>query len=259
LADYSPLYLWVPLYLLLIFAAKLLVCVRGKPYGLKQVVIVHNWLLAALSAWLFVALGTELIIQISRHGFWAVFCQEFVKFTVGKLPLFYYINYLFKYYELLDTLLLALRGKPTPFLHTYHHAATLILCWSQLRAGSCVQWVPIIINLGIHVVMYSYYAMHAMGKTVWWKKYLTLCQIIQFVVGLIGCFGGLLPRTLHDLGYSDTFSKCHGEYSASFFGIGIIFTYLVLFVRMYRSEAYKKRTEAALRAKKEKEAAGKQQ
>ena len=59
-------------------------------------VIVHNWLLAALSAWLFVALGTELIIQISRHGFWAVFCQEFVKFTVGKLPLFYYINYLFK-------------------------------------------------------------------------------------------------------------------------------------------------------------------
>jgi hypothetical protein len=27
-------------------------------------------------------------------------------------------------------------------------------------------------------------------------------QIIQFVVGLIGCVGGLGPRTLHDLGFT---------------------------------------------------------
>lgn len=81
---------------------------------------------------------------------------------------FYHINYLFKFWELLDTgaavlfphltsvvaaVLLVLRGKPTPFLHVYHHAMTLILCWSQMRAESCMQWIPMIINLAVHVVM----------------------------------------------------------------------------------------------------------
>ena len=30
-----------------------------------------------------------------------------------------------QYYELADTALLILRGRPTPFLHVYHHACTL--------------------------------------------------------------------------------------------------------------------------------------
>lgn len=93
-----------------------------------------------------------------------------------------------------------------------------------MRVSEClrcvVQWVPIVINLLVHVIMYAYYAFHALGIDVWWKRYLTMFQIVQaslmlvvvvhsfmflcvgfqFVVALIGCFGGLGPRTLHDLG-----------------------------------------------------------
>ena len=85
-----------------------------------------------------------------------VFCDAQQEFTKGRLYFYYYLNYLFKYVELFDTVLLGLRGKPIPFLHrcprellarssllvvrcSYHHAATLVLTFTQLRAQSCVQ------------------------------------------------------------------------------------------------------------------------
>lgn len=40
------------------------------------------------------------------------------------------------------------------------------------------------VNSCIHVVMYSYYALAAMGPTIskylWWKKYLTIMQLVRF-------------------------------------------------------------------------------
>lgn len=32
--------------------------------------------------------------------------------------------------------------------------------------------------------MYYYYAIATFGKTVWWKKYITMAQIVQFVIDL---------------------------------------------------------------------------
>ena len=47
--------------------------------------------------------------------------------------------------------------------------------------------VPIV-NGFIHVLMYSYYALSAMGpqfqKYLWWKKYMTQMQLIQFILVL---------------------------------------------------------------------------
>lgn len=223
----------VPGYLLVLSALRRYVAARGKPFELKKVVIVHNATLSILSAVLWIALASELKVLISNNGFFNVYCDVQAEFTKGRVYLYYYINYIFKFVELLDTVLLVLRGKPTPFLHVYHHAATLVLCWSQLRAQSCVQWIPIVINLWIHIIMYMYYALHAMGRKIWWKKYLTMLQILQFVVGLVGCVGGFLPRTLHDLGLT-SMPKCHGTYDGALFGIGVLATYLHLFVKMFR-------------------------
>lgn len=94
-----------------------------------------------------------------------------------------------KVWEFGDTFILILRGKPIDFLHIYHHAMTELLTWSapapsaqqakrdfkltghsshdapplpppstvfrnQLREASAVAWVPIILNLAVHVLMY---------------------------------------------------------------------------------------------------------
>lgn len=50
-------------------------------------------------------------------------------------------------------------------------------------------------NTLVHVFMYYYYfacTIPALRKSLWWKKYLTLLQILQFVTSLV--FAGLLVK-----------------------------------------------------------------
>jgi len=235
----------VPLYLATVFAIKEHVKRRGKPYDLNWFVVFHNAILSMGSCILFFALGSELIRMINASSLFDVYCDDKIMWSRrGAAVFFYYVNYLFKFFELIDTFLLALRAKPTPFLHVYHHAATLVLCWSQLRAESCLQWTVIMINLWVHVIMYLYYCLHALGIDVWWKRYLTVAQIVQFVVAIIGCLGGLIPRSLWSLGFT-MFPACHGEFTYSFFGVGVLASYLVLFIQMYKQNYKDKRAASA--------------
>ncbi|KAL6483933.1 hypothetical protein MHYP_G00088060 [Metynnis hypsauchen] len=98
----------------------------------------------------------------------------------------YYIS---KGVEFLDTVFFIMRKKfnQVSFLHVYHHCTMFILWWIGIK------WVPggqsffgATINSGIHVLMYGYYGLAAFGphmqKYLWWKKYLTIIQMIQFHV-----------------------------------------------------------------------------
>lgn len=47
----------------------------------------------------------------------------------------------------------------------------------------------VFLNTGVHVIMYTYYMLAAFGphmqKYLWWKKHLTMLQIVQFVAVFI--------------------------------------------------------------------------
>lgn len=76
------------------------------------------------------------------------------------------------------------KKKPLTFLHCYHHPATVFLCFTQLYGNTPISWIPISLNLLVHVVMYWYYFQAARGVKVWWKKWITKLQIMQFVLDL---------------------------------------------------------------------------
>lgn len=70
------------------------------------------------------------------------------------------------------------------FLHLYHHTLTPLETWI------CVKFIAgghgtlgNLINNAVHVVMYGYYMLAAMGpeyqKYLWWKKHLTIVQLVS--------------------------------------------------------------------------------
>ncbi|KAJ0173720.1 hypothetical protein K1T71_010869 [Dendrolimus kikuchii] len=99
-----------------------------------------------------------------------------------------YSYFLLKVFDLLDTIFFAFRKKQNQisFLHVYHHFGMVAVSWGL------VKWVPgghatfmITLNSFVHIIMYTYYLLTILDdsykQSVWWKKYVTQIQLIQFM------------------------------------------------------------------------------
>lgn len=220
----------VVVYFTITYSLKRVMATR-KPIEIPRFLLFHNSALCAgsliLAVWLTGNLMRRYVNGLTMHD---LVCARAI-YEDGHMHLIYYINMFFKVWEFLDTFLLAVRKKNITFLHAYHHAATLVLTWVQLNEHSGCQWVPIVINLWVHVFMYYYYAMSALRIRVWWKKYLTSLQIAQFVVDvtIISYAYAVFIRA----GFDET--VCYGTTRGAVIGLGILISYLVLFVKFYIS------------------------
>ncbi len=105
--------------------------------------------------------------------------------------------YALKGAELFDSVFFALRGKRShlSFLHIYHHSTMFCLWWIGVKyvaGGSAVYGA--FTNCLVHVLMYSYYTVSIMvsnKKLLWWKKYLTVLQMLQFVAAIVMGVNGI--------------------------------------------------------------------
>merc|ERR1719361_945868 len=201
---------------------------------LKLLLIVHNVFLSIISGLLLFFLCATLwsFVEEKDYGYHRVYCQLNCEDQLGTLQFIYYINHLLKYYELLDTIFLALKHKPIGFLHAYHHPATLVLTWGQLVDCTGVQWVVISLNLLVHPVMYFYYAMAALKIKVPWKRMVTVLQISQFVIDLFACYYAWFEHYIH--------GTCFGTFRAGCVGCFVLTSYLYLFIDFY-NEIYSKK------------------
>ncbi|KAJ1933452.1 hypothetical protein GGF37_006723 [Kickxella alabastrina] len=98
---------------------------------------------------------------------------------------FNYLFYLSKYYELIDTFIILAKGRKATFLQTYHHAGAIATMWVGCYFGSPQLIFYVVENSIIHTLMYTYFALTAMGYSPPGKKYLTHLQIFQFLIGLV--------------------------------------------------------------------------
>ncbi|VDL99011.1 unnamed protein product [Schistocephalus solidus] len=154
----------------------------------KILMIIYNIAMVIYSGFLVI----ETLIMISRAGY-TLGCVPLDRGT-GELSIrlvnIGYLFYFSKFIEMLDTVFFLWRGKldQVTFLHVFHHAAMPPSIWWGVKyaPGGIVFMFPLA-NSFVHVIMYTYYGLAAMGayRFLWWKKYLTVLQMVQFVIFLL--------------------------------------------------------------------------
>lgn len=225
------------LYLVTIFSIR--EYMKDKPpKKLTALFQLHNLILSSGSALLLALMIEEVFPIWWNNNLFHAMCS--VEAWTPRLEFYYIINYYFKYLELFDTVFLAIKKKPLAFLHVFHHSATALLCYSQLNGKTSVSWVVISLNLAVHVLMYYYYFATAGGARIWWKKYLTTMQIVQFVIDLFAVyFATYSYYAAKYFPHLPTMGSCTGTEGAAVFGCGLLTSYLGLFINFY-IQTYKK-------------------
>ncbi|KAN0066407.1 hypothetical protein ACQY0O_000501 [Thecaphora frezii] len=163
-------------------------------YGLSQAVLGHNILLAVYSAWTFVNVAARLasyfgnaVLTGGASGLVNAYCTVPIHDASSKgLGIFVWLFYISKYYEIIDSVILILKGKPVSNLQSYHHAGAMACMWAAYRYSASAAFLFLSFNSLVHSLMYTYYSMTALKLpfTGGLKRSMTTIQITQLVVGV---------------------------------------------------------------------------
>jgi hypothetical protein len=164
-----------------------------KPFEIKDIILVYNLYQVLFSSWL-IYRGFQIegsVEYIKSFG-----CIDHnvkptneIVYGICLISWCYFFN---KIVELSDTIFFVLRKKQNhvSFLHVYHHSNMVLMTWIFSKYSSADQGlIAGLINSVIHVIMYSYYFLSALGPSfkrfLFWKKYVTKLQILQFILLVI--------------------------------------------------------------------------
>merc|ERR1739848_14977 len=125
-------------------------------------------------------------------------------------------------------------------LHVIHHAIMPMVSWIFLKwVGGGHSTFFMFLNMGVHVVMYFYYLVSGLGpqvqKYLWWKRYITEMQLLQFVSFSIH---GVIPL----------FTSCSYPGLGSLFILALGVLFFSLFTNFY-IQSYTKKAAALKMAK----------
>ncbi|XP_017836175.2 elongation of very long chain fatty acids protein F-like [Drosophila busckii] len=158
---------------------------KREAYKLKTVLMVYNVYNAMVFAYIFYHMFIE-----PKYDFR---CMETMQLDDPHKNVERYISYAYyinKVIDLLDTVFFVLRKsyKQITFLHVYHHAMMVFaVYWVSRLYGFGAQFAVLgLLNSFVHAIMYYYYFISAMypslKQSIWWKQYITITQLLQFVL-----------------------------------------------------------------------------
>ncbi|CAH0479502.1 unnamed protein product [Peronospora belbahrii] len=125
----------------------------------------------------------ETAIQAYRNSYSPTPCNAF-KADAPVMGNVMYLFYLSKILDLCDTFFIVVgkKWRQLSFLHVYHHLSVILIYYIVFRvAQDGDTYVSVVLNGFVHTIMYTYYFVSAHTRDIWWKRYLTLIQLIQFV------------------------------------------------------------------------------
>ncbi|XP_012683259.2 ELOVL fatty acid elongase 8a [Clupea harengus] len=158
-----------------------------QPVNIKAILIVYNFAMVCLSGYMFYEFtATSWLANYSLMCQPVDYSNSPLGIRMAKVCWWFYFS---KVIELSDTVFFILRKKNSQltFLHVYHHCTMIFNWWAGVKYVAGGQSFLIgLINCLVHVVMYLYYGLAACGPHMhpylWWKRYLTSLQLIQFFI-----------------------------------------------------------------------------
>ncbi|KAH8354202.1 hypothetical protein KR084_003113 [Drosophila pseudotakahashii] len=139
-----------------------------------------------------------------------------------------YAYFLNKFMDLLETVFFVLRKKDRQisFLHVVHHVVMSFGGYVYIaHFGYGGTLFPVcLLNVGVHVIMYSYYYLSSVSKEVQnsgWKKYITIVQLVQFVL------------VLSNLSYTLMQPNCKASRPVIYSAMSIAAAFILMFANFY--------------------------
>lgn len=203
---------------------------------LKPFLVAYNLAMVALSFYMFM----ELVI-VSFHLNYTYVC-DLVEYKTDpdnmRLASVIWFFFFSKLIEFSDTLFFILRKKNSQitFLHVYHHSTMPFLWWIAIKwfAGGLAFFGPMV-NCMVHTLMYGYYGLSvfpSLRKFLWWKRYLTIMQLMQFVTVIVVSTYNLLSGCGYDR---------RVQWAALIYLFTLLFLFLDFYTKSYTNTATKKK------------------
>lgn len=210
-------------------------------FSLKGFLFFYNFCQVVVSLYISVE-----IFMVAYESKYSLVCAE-VEYSSKPLPMrmasVLWVYFIVKIVDLLDTVIFSLRKKSSQitFLHVFHHFSMVCNAWAGVKfvAGGQTFFLAML-NSFVHVIMYSYYGFSAMGPSVqkylWWKKYLTQLQLLQFLVIMVHSIVNVSSSCSYPKGFSWAFV---------IYGVFITALFTNFYIQSYRLKTKKKPTKTS--------------
>jgi len=177
LASFSTAVYIVIAYLSLVAGGSAAMVRSPKPINTYAARFAYNLVQVMLCSYMTIE---ALILAYRNYGLNTCNAFNTTNPVMGNVLWLFYVS---KVLDFADTtfIILGKNWRQLSFLHVYHHASIFMMYWMNMNVNYDGDiYLTIVLNGFIHGVMYTYYFVSMHTKDIWWKKYMTMMQLIQF-------------------------------------------------------------------------------
>ncbi|EDW42801.1 elongation of very long chain fatty acids protein F [Drosophila sechellia] len=217
----------VSLYLLFVLKLGRKFMENRKPYDLRGVIRAYNIMQIVYNGVVLIA-GLHFLFVLRAYDLRCITrlpLDHELKSRERWLTYSYFFN---KFIDLLETVFFVLRKKhrQISFLHVFHHLVMSFGGYLHITFnGYGGTLFPLcLLNVAVHVIMYAYYYLSSVSKDVQtsrWKKYITIVQLVQFLL------------VLANFSYTLMQPNCNASRTVIYSGMFVSTTFILMFANFY--------------------------
>ncbi|XP_075732368.1 very long chain fatty acid elongase 7-like isoform X1 [Rhipicephalus microplus] len=164
---------------------------NAKPFELRKTILCYNAAMVLAN----LAIATRVGYYAFVTGHYDLFLQGPDLSTRPTTMILLQVSWWYlvlRLSECIETVFFVLRKKfnQVSGLHVFHHVSVSFCTYFYITYGGfSIACFETVFNSSVHVIMYAYYFLAALGPEVqrhlWWKRYLTRLQLVQFIVMIV--------------------------------------------------------------------------